>query len=151
MSGHHRNALSVWVFRHALFVWIGIVLNLFFAIPLVFYPVEITSFFGIQILQPIWTRACGMLLLIITVFYVPSTFDLARYRVYAWIAIFPSRSFGATFFTVAVFAFGYPIGFISIALLDAVIAVLTLSCLIRIDAIERETKARQHDFMGAAP
>ena len=48
--------------------------------------------------SPFWPRLAGGLLILISTFYVPMTFDFDRYRVFAWLAVFPSRTFGATFF-----------------------------------------------------
>ena len=56
----------------------------------------------------------------------------------AYIAVFPSRTFGATFFFFAVVVFGQPPGFLSISFVDALIGSTTLYCLIRIKALERQ-------------
>lgn len=137
--------LSVWIARHTLLVWLGIVLNALFFIPMLFWPRALLDLFGIPLDQLIWARAAGGLLMIITVFYVPSTVDLARYRVCAWLAIFPSRSFGATFFGLAVLLFGQPVGYLSISLVDGFIGLTTLICLIRITDLER-TQEPAGDF-----
>jgi len=135
-QGESRN-LSLWIARHSAFVWLGIVLNMVFVVPLLVDPLWFLGLFGIPPVNTIWPRTAAMLLLIISVFYIPPTIDLQRYRAMAWLAIFPSRTFGATFFSVAVFVFGHPLGFLSIALLDAAIGLLTLICLIRVTALER--------------
>ena len=62
--------------------------------------------------------------------------DFGRYRANAYLAVFPSRTFGAVFFFLAVFLFGQPPGFLVVSLLDAVIGSTTLYCLIRIKALE---------------
>ena len=133
--------IGVWIARHALLVWLGIVLNLFFVIPLLFKPEWILGLFNLPLNQLIWGRFSGLLLLIITVFYVPATIDLDRYRVFAWLAIFPSRSFGAMFFFLAVFVFGEPPGFIVAILLDGSIGLVTLFCLIKVTKLERAQRA----------
>ena len=93
--------------------------------------------FGIPLDQLIWARELAGLLMIISAFYVPAAVDFSRYRVNAYIAVFPSRTFGATFFFFAVLLFGQPVGFLSISFVDAFIGSTTLFCLIRIRALER--------------
>ncbi len=141
MSKLTDDNIGVWIARHALLVWLGIVLNLFFVIPLLFKPEWILGLFNLPLNQLIWGRFSGLLLLIITVFYVPATIDLDRYRVFAWLAIFPSRSFGAMFFFLAVFVFGEPPGFIVAILLDGSIGLITLFCLIKVTKLERAQRA----------
>ncbi len=114
---------------HTRLVLAGIAVNMLFVIGLFFFPAPLLDFLEIPLAQLIWARASGMLLFIISMFYLPPTWDLARYRAVAWLAIFPSRTFGATFFTIAVFVFGHPKGFLSIAIVDAVIGLATLYCL----------------------
>lgn len=133
-----KDTARYWINRHALFVWIGIALNFCFIIPLFFYPRWMLDLFNIPLEHLIWARSSAGLLMIISVFYIPPTIDFSRYRACAWLAIFPSRTFGSTFFTLAVVLFNQPAGFLSIALLDAVIGAITLYCLIKINARERE-------------
>ena len=141
MSKLTDDDIGLWIARHALLVWLGIVLNLFFVIPLLFKPEWILGLFNLPLNQLIWGRFSGLLLLIITVFYVPATIDFDRYRVFAWLAVFPSRSFGAIFFFLAVFVFGEPPGFIVASLLDGSIGLTTLFCLIKITKLERAQRA----------
>ncbi|XSG84144.1 MAG: hypothetical protein ACPW60_10415 [Methylohalobius sp. ZOD2] len=114
---------------HTRLVQIGIAINLLFVVGLCFFPRQLLDFLSIPLEHLIWARASGMLLFIISVFYIPPTWDLKRYRAVAWFAIFPSRTFGATFFTIAVFVFGHPKGFLSIAIVDALIGLSTCYCL----------------------
>lgn len=129
MTDHYR----IW---HTRLVLTGIAVNLLFVIGLCFFTGPLLDFLDIPLEQLIWARASGMLLFIISMFYLPPTWDLDRYRAVAWLAIFPSRSFGATFFTIAVFVFGHPKGFLSIAVVDGVVALSTLYCLVRITQAE---------------
>jgi hypothetical protein len=137
MSTRDSRNLSLWIARHTFFVWLGILLNMFFVVPLLLDPLWTLGLLDIPPVNAIWPRIGATLLLIISIFYIPPTIDLERYRVMAWLAIFPSRSFGATFFFFAVFVFGQPLGYISILLLDAFIGLATLICLIRVTALER--------------
>ena len=118
--------------------WLGIALNMAIAIPFFFVPAWSLDLLSIPHPPLIWARVGAMLLVIITAFYIPMTLDLDRFRIMAWLSIFPSRTFGATYFTVAVVVFGAAPGFLSIALVDAFIAVLWLICLICIVAIEQD-------------
>ncbi len=100
-------------------VWIGIVVNMFFVIPDVFFSEGLLSLLGVQLVDPIiYLRATGMLLFIISCFYIPAAIDPDRYRAVAWLSIFPSRTFGATFFLCAVLFFGQDSGFLLIAFVD---------------------------------
>ncbi|MCP3463506.1 hypothetical protein [Bradyrhizobium sp. CCGUVB23] len=133
-----ENTVSAWILRHTILVWFGIFLNVLFIIPMFFVPRWFLSLFGIPLDQLIWSRASAGLLMIISVFYVPAAIDFARYRANAYIAVFPSRTFGATFFFLAVVLFGQPPGFLSISFVDALIGSTTLYCLIRIGKLERQ-------------
>jgi hypothetical protein len=139
-----RHSLSLWKFRHSVVVWIGVLLNLSYCVPLLVAPTATMNFFGITIdASPFWPRLVGGLLILISTFYVPMTFDLDRYRVFAWISIFPSRSFGATYLFIAVLAFGYSAGFLIPALIDGGTAIASLWCLFRIVRIEQEIGAQR--------
>jgi hypothetical protein len=126
--------------RHALprVIWAGIGVNMLFVIPLFFFPQALFSLLGIPLTDTILARASGMLLFIITVFYIPAAWDLNRYRANAWFHCIPSRLCGATYFSIMVLVFGAPVGFLSIAIVDAVFMVLVLMLLLRISAAERE-------------
>jgi len=131
-------SLSKWKARHAILVWIGIVLNFGFVLPLLLCPEWILGLFHIAAEQLIWPRFSALLLGILSVFYIPATLDIDRYRVFAWLAVFPSRTFGAVFFAVAVFVFDQPMGFLVGVLLDGSVGIVTLWCLIRIVRLEQD-------------
>jgi hypothetical protein len=133
-----ESTVSVWILRHTILVWFGIFLNSLFIIPLLFFPRWMLDLFGIPLDQLIWARESAGLLMIISVFYVPAAIDFGRYRANAYIAVFPSRTFGATFFFFAVVLFGQPPGFLSISFVDALIGSTTLICLIRINTLEKQ-------------
>jgi hypothetical protein len=116
------NAYAKWFSR---VTWLGIIVNMFFVIPSCFFPEKMLIFLHMHIPDPIiWVRAAGMLLFIISVFYIPGAIDPYRYIATAWISIFPSRAFGSTFFICAVAFFGQDKGFLSIALVDLFFGVL---------------------------
>jgi len=139
MTAPGAHSLSRWKFRHGVIVWIGIALNLAYCVPLLLAPAATLGFFGIpQELTTFWPRLVGGLLILISVFYIPMTWDLDRHRIFAWISIFPCRSFGATFLFIAVLVFGFSGGFLVPALIDGGIAIATLYCMIRIVGLEQD-------------
>ena len=139
MKSSAGSSVSVWVARHTILVWFGIFLNSLFIVPLLFVPRWMLNLFHIPLEELIWARASAGLLMIISVFYVPAAIDFFRFRANAYIAVFPSRTFGATFFFFAVVLFGQPLGFLSISLVDALIGSTTLYCLIRIRTLEKQS------------
>src|SRR5215469_3505147 len=139
MKTSTQSTISVWIMRHTILIWFGIFLNSLFIIPLLFFPRWMLDLFSIPLEELIWARESAGLLMIISVFYVPAAVDFARYRANAYIAVFPSRTFGATFFFLAVVLFGQPPGFLSISFVDALIGSTTLYCLIRIRTLEKQS------------
>ncbi|EGJ30336.1 MULTISPECIES: hypothetical protein [Moorena] len=107
-------------------VWLGLIINVvFFVIPLLFFPEVMLSLLKMQIPVPIiWVRAAGLLLLEISILYIPGAMDPYRYKATAWMSILVTRGGGATFFITAVLLFGQDLGFLSIALVDLVFAVI---------------------------
>lgn len=131
-------SLTRWKFRHSVVVWIGIALNLSYCAPLLVAPAWTLSLFGIpQETTTFWPRLVGGLLILISTFYVPMTIDLDRYRIFAWLSILPSRTFGASFLFIAVLGFGFAGGFLVPAVIDAGIAVASLYCMIKVVRIEQ--------------
>ena len=116
--------------------WFGIILNALFIFPLLLAPRFALDILGIDVQPLLFARVTGMLLLWITVFYIPATIDLKKYRVFAWLAMFPSRLGGATFFFAAVFVFGYPNGYLPIAIVDATILIMQLAVMLKIREVE---------------
>ena len=109
------NSYAKWYGR---IVWLGIALNMIFVIGSFFFPFDFLELLNIPAPSAIWIRTAGMLLCIISIFYIPGALDPMRYRWPAILAIFPSRAFGSTFFLTEVLVFDAPIGFLSIALVD---------------------------------
>ena len=138
MTGPARHSLSRWKFRHGVVVWIGIALNLLVAVPLLFAPLWVLGLFDVPAGQTIWPRFAGGLLILLSVFYIPMTWDLDRHRIFAWLAVFPARSFGVVFFLVAVLGYSQPAGFFVGVLIDGAISIASLYCLIRIVQLEQD-------------
>lgn len=135
---NRHQSISRWKLRHALIVWLGIVLNMGFVIPLLFAPVWLLDLFGLRVEPLIWTQFAGLLLAIISVFYIPATIDIDRYRIFAWLSVFPSRSFGVLFFSFMVFLAHQPAAYLLGVALDGSIGIASLWCLIRIVTLEQE-------------
>jgi len=135
--------------RYKQVTWLGIVLNCFFIFPLLLIPGFTLQLLKIPVPEDlIFVRTAGLLLLWITIFYVPASFDLKKYRVYAWLSAVPTRFGGALFFFIAVFVFGYPKGYLSIAFVDGFIMTLWLIILFKVRALEREGSV---SLTGLAP
>lgn len=132
------DSLSRWKSRHAQIVWLGIVLNLGFILPLLFWPEWFLSLFGLRAEPLIWPRFSGLLLGILTIFYIPATFDIDRYRIFAWLSVIPSRTFGVLFFSFMVFVAQQPAAFLLGVALDGSIGIASLWCLIRIVSLEQQ-------------
>ena len=117
--------------------WFGIFLNMLFVIPCFFFPAWILGLLDLEFEPMIWAQAAGMLLFIISVFYIPAILDLKKYRANAWIAIIPSRMCGFSFFFISVFFLGAPVGFIPISMVDLLILCPQALILLNINRIER--------------
>ncbi len=130
-------ARAVWVKRHTWIVRLGIVVNFAFVIPLMLFPEWILALFKLPPEASLWVRFAGLLLGLLSIFYVPATVDIDRYRIVAWLAVFPSRTAGALFFGAAVLLHGHPPGFLVAVLVDASFALASLYCLLQIVRIER--------------
>jgi hypothetical protein len=111
----NKNIYVTWYGR---IVWIGIALNMVFVIGLFFFPIPFLALLNIPAPPTIWVRTAGMLLAIISAFYIPGAIDPMRYRWTAIFSVIPSRTFGSTFFLTETLVFGWPIGFVSIGLVD---------------------------------
>ncbi|WP_347267773.1 hypothetical protein [Paracoccus sp. (in: a-proteobacteria)] len=131
-------SLSRWKARHAVVVWLGIVLNAGFVISLLFAPVWFLGLFGLTAEPLLWPRFAGLLLGILTIFYIPATLDIDRYRIFAWLSVFPSRSAGVLFFSYMVFLAQQPAAFLLGVALDGGIGIASLWCLIRVVALEQQ-------------
>ena len=118
-----KNTAALWFGR---VVWIGIIVNLLFVIPCFFFPEKMCELLGLTKPNPIiWVRTSGMLLFIISVFYIPAALNPFRYRATAVMHIIPSRACGSSFFLYSVLFRGQETGFLSIALVDLFFGVVS--------------------------
>jgi hypothetical protein len=120
-----QNPTNVYAKWFGRVVWLGIFANLFFIIPCCFFPEVLLSLLKMQIPVPIiWVRAAGLLLLEISILYIPGAIDPYRYKATAWMSVLVTRGGGSSFFLIAVLFFGQELGFLSIALVDLVFGVV---------------------------
>jgi hypothetical protein len=134
------NRYAIWYSR---LVWIGIAVNMLFVFPMALAPSWFLGLLGIPLSEPLWVQVSAMLLFIISVFYIPGARDPNRYRATAWMHVFPSRTFGSTFFFVGVFVFNLPPGFLSIAIVDGFFGLTTLYMLIQMTRKEKASGSRR--------
>ena len=79
-------------------VWIGIVANLALALPTLAAPAQMIEMAGLPTAgTDIWPRFSALLLILLSVFYIPAGQDIDRYRPVAWFAV-ASRLAGVVFF-----------------------------------------------------
>ena len=105
-------------------VWAGIAANILFIIPTLFFPEWLLSLLQMTIPVPIiWVRAAGLLLLEISILYIPGAIDPYRYKATAWMSVVVTRGGGASFFLIAVLLFDQELGFLSIAIVDLIFGI----------------------------
>lgn len=89
------NAYARWFGR---VVWLGILANLFLALPGLVYPERVLAYFGLEPAVPIlWPRFASLLLLLLSLFYIPAASRPEKYRGSAWLTVL-ARWAGAGFF-----------------------------------------------------
>jgi hypothetical protein len=83
-------------FRRVL--WIGILSNLALSIPTLVAPARLLALSSFPPASPVlWPRFSGLLLILLSLFYMPAGIDPDRYRAIAWLAV-GSRLAGVIFF-----------------------------------------------------
>ena len=89
------SAAATWLRR---IMWIGIAANFVLSVPTLLAPVWVLSTFSLPVPSEImWTRFSALLLILLSVFYMPAAIDRDRYRASALIAV-ASRLAGVLFF-----------------------------------------------------
>src|SRR5436190_21436621 len=79
-------------------VWIGIASNLALAIPTLVSPGASMARAGLPIAMPLlWPQFSGLLLVLLSIMYLPAALDFERYRITAWLTV-GSRLAGVIFF-----------------------------------------------------
>ena len=80
-------------------VWIGIAANIALALPTIAAPAQMLALSGLPTATPdLWPRFAGVLLVLLSVFYMPAAIDPDRHRATAWFTIV-SRLTGVVFFS----------------------------------------------------
>jgi hypothetical protein len=79
-------------------VWIGIFANLALALPTMAAPAQLIAMAGLPTATPdLWPRFAALLLVLLSVFYIPAARDIDRHRITAWFTVL-SRLAGVVFF-----------------------------------------------------
>ena len=80
-------------------VWAGIAANLLLALPTLAAPAQLIAMTGLPTATPdLWPRFSALLLILLSVFYMPAGIDIDRYRTVAWFTVM-SRLVGVVFFS----------------------------------------------------
>jgi len=88
-------AAATWFRR---IMWIGIAANLALAVPVLVRPAAVLGAYGLPVPSEIvWPRFAALLLVLLSVFYMPAAIDPDRHRVNAVVAV-ASRLAGVLFF-----------------------------------------------------
>ena len=89
------NAHAKW-FGRAL--WLGILADWVLAVPTIFAPEWVLRVLGFRATgDPVWTAFAGLLVFLLSLFYIPPALNPYRYRFLAWFAVF-ARPPGVIFF-----------------------------------------------------
>ena len=79
-------------------MWLGIVANMALAVPTLLAPERMIYFVGLPMPTPLlWTRFAALLLILLSLFYMPAAIDPVRYRLVALLTLV-SRLAGVVFF-----------------------------------------------------
>jgi hypothetical protein len=79
-------------------MWLGIVSNLALAVPTLLAPERMIELTRVPPASPlVWVQFSGLLLILLSIFYVPAAMDFVRYRATAWMAV-GARLAGVIFF-----------------------------------------------------
>lgn len=127
--------LKKWASR---ILWAGIAANMLFVVGLLFATEFLLNLLSIQLDRVIWAQFSGLLLFILSVYYIPAALDIDRYRANAWFHCIPSRFGGIIFFTIHVLFLGAETGFIAGAIHDAIFGIPVFIILLRLNKLEKQ-------------
>lgn len=81
-------------------VWVGIFANLALALPTLAAPAQLIAMASLPTATPdLWPRFAAVLLILLSLFYMPAATDPDRYRANAWFAV-AARLVGVLFFLI---------------------------------------------------
>jgi hypothetical protein len=96
MAPTHPNRPATWFQR---VTWVGIAANLALGLPTLIATERMMALASMPPAVPLlWVRFSALLLLLLSLFYMPAAYDCNRYRVVAWLAVL-SRLAGVLFFS----------------------------------------------------
>jgi len=79
-------------------LWLGIISNFALAVPTLLVPARMIELTGVPPATPLmWLQFAALLLILLSIFYMPAGIDFLRYRATAWMAV-GSRFAGVIFF-----------------------------------------------------
>jgi hypothetical protein len=79
-------------------MWLGIIANFALAVPTLLAPQRMIDFVGLPMATPLlWPRFAALLLILLSLFYMPAGIDPVRYRLVALLTLV-SRLAGVVFF-----------------------------------------------------
>jgi hypothetical protein len=120
-SSSVANSYSIWFGR---VVWLGVLANLSFSLPAIFAPRLMLGFLNLEPTMPhIWVRFSGLLLFLLSLFYLPAAQNLYHYRANAYLSVF-SRMAGVVFFGTAILFWGKPMSYLPLGLADLAFGVV---------------------------
>jgi hypothetical protein len=108
-------------------VWIGIVCNLALAVPTLVAPGPTMTLSRMPPASPLlWPQFSALLLVLLSIFYIPAALDFARYRITAWSAV-GARLAGVIFFVGFQPATYHVLGYFDLAFFVPEAVLLTLA------------------------
>ena len=126
-------------------VWIGIFSNLALAVPTLVAPAQMMERVGVPPASPLlWPQFSALLLILLSIFYIPAALDFARYRITAWTTV-GSRLAGVIFFVGFQPAEYHMLGYFDLVFLipEAVLLTLAFRELDAHDRTDRTGQARR--------
>jgi hypothetical protein len=95
LEGETMNKFAVWFGR---LVWLGIAANFVLAIPGLLWPEQLLAYFRFPPASPpLWPSFASLLLILLSLFYMPGAINPYHYRANAYLAVI-SRLAGVVFF-----------------------------------------------------
>jgi hypothetical protein len=108
-------------------VWLGIVCNLALAVPTLVAPEQTMTLTSMPPASPLlWPQFSALLLILLSIFYIPAALDFDRYRITAWCTV-GSRLAGIIFFVGFQPAAYHPLGYFDLVFFIPEAVLLTLA------------------------